>query len=475
LFPGAGAGSELNELFNDVRVLNVSVFKKSRKLDIHIASSKLIPVSAITKVENYLSSAYGLDKISIRIRFDTALSAGQVFEQYWSSIVFLVSKEIASSRDILADSSWEIQDDRLIVKLENSGSDILKSQKCDSIIEEFLKDAFSIEVKVNFVDGIKEELQTVSDIEDTISGKPFSDSIIPIAQVTPESGRVAVSGDIINVGFREIRGERFICSFDLTDYKSSVTVKIFVNKDDVDLRKEQIKAGISVKVRGEAQFDKYAKKLIIMAADILELKKQAGVNSAGAMDPSGQVISDGVIAFDIETTGLDAAKDRITEIGAVRLVNGQVAERFNTFVNPGIPIPENIVKLTGITDDMVADAPSIETALADFFEFIGKLPVIAHNAGFDTGFIRFNAGQYGRRFDNTVVDTLQMSRVMLKGLGRYKLNIVAEHLGVKLENHHRASDDAEAAGMIFMKCLERLNGKVIETVDDLQKFLKSAG
>lgn len=129
--------------------------------------------------------------------------------------------------------------------------------------------------------------------------------------------------------------------------------------------------------------------------------------------PNGHVIEEGFVAFDIETTGLDAEKDRITEIGAVKIVRGEVVERFNTFTNPGIPIPANIVKLTGITDEMVADALEIEQALDQFFEFTGDLPVVAHNAMFDAGFIRFNARISGRSFENPVIDTLQISRVML--------------------------------------------------------------
>lgn len=585
LFPGVKADAELHELFDDARILNISVFKKSRKLDIHISSPKLIPASVVTKVENDLSSAFGLDVINIKTKFDTKLSARQVFEQYWDSIVYYINKKVVLSRGILQGSSWEMQDGKIVIRLKTCGSYILKSQKCDSIIEDYLKDCFSISVKIEFMDHTMDELQINNYFEykekeeakiavesdaaiaaaggadkkqrrkqtdpavcivDTIMGKTFGDGIMPIIEVTPESGCVAVCGDIVNVEFKEIRGERFICSFDITDYKSSVTAKLFVNKDDVDLRREQIKTGIAVKVRGEAQFDKFAKELTIMATDILEIEKQVKMDTAevkrvelhlhsqmSSMDgvspvkdlvnraalwghkavaitdhgvvqaypdaysagkkkikilygvecyllddgipvvysPAGQNIGCGVVAFDIETTGLEPSRDKLTEIGAAKIVDGQVTERFNTFVNPGIPIPENIVKLTGITDEMVADAPSIEEALQKFLEFTGDLPVVAHNASFDTGFIRFNARQCGKSFDNTVIDTLQMSRVMLKELSRHKLNIVAKHLGVKLENHHRASDDAEAAGLIFLKCLDKLADKGINTVDDLQKEL----
>ena len=136
-----------------------------------------------------------------------------------------------------------------------------------------------------------------------------------------------------------------------------------------------------------------------------------------------------------------------------------------------MPIPEHITKLTGITDAMVAGAPGISQAVGDFLDFAGGLPVVAHNASFDTGFIRYRARQCGREMNNVIVDTLQLSRKLFPELNRHKLDIVAKHLGVSLKNHHRAVDDAHAAAEIFIKCIETVAGRGALTVGDIDRVL----
>src|SRR5690606_24057792 len=128
-------------------------------------------------------------------------------------------------------------------------------------------------------------------------------------------------------------------------------------------------------------------------------------------------------------------------------------------------------KLTGITDAMVAGAPGISRAVGDFLDFAAGLPLVAHSASFDTGFIRHHARQCGIEFSNTIVDTLQLSRKLFPELNRHKLDIVAKHLGVSLKNHHRAVDDAQATAEIFIKCLEILVDKGAVTVGDIDRVL----
>ncbi len=168
--------------------------------------------------------------------------------------------------------------------------------------------------------------------------------------------------------------------------------------------------------------------------------------------------------FDIETTGLSAVNNKITEIGAVIIQNGQVKGTFNSFVNPGVPIPENIVRLTGITDEMVADAPPIEEVLPKFFEFIGNRMLVAHNASFDTGFIRVNAEACGLPFVNPYLDTVAMSRYMNPNLKNHKLDTLAKHYRLGEFNHHRASDDAEMLGAIFTCMIDRLKEEGVDTI-----------
>ncbi len=168
-----------------------------------------------------------------------------------------------------------------------------------------------------------------------------------------------------------------------------------------------------------------------------------------------------MIVFDIETTGLSVQNCKITEIGAVKVRGGEVLETFNTFVNPQVPIPENITELTGITDEMVADAPLVEEALRAFFDFTGDRLLIAHNAGFDTSFIRRAADECGMPFENPYLDTVSMSRYVNPELKRHRLDTLADYFQLGDFNHHRASDDAEMLAYIFFKMVEKLQDEGI--------------
>ena len=198
-------------------------------------------------------------------------------------------------------------------------------------------------------------------------------------------------------------------------------------------------------------------------------------NTASALygDCPGHMNGEAVV-FDIETTGLSVQNCRITEIGAVKIKNGQVLDTFNTFVNPEMPIPEEIVKLTGITDEMVANAPSEADALRDFFAFLGKredtggeMLLIAHNADFDTGFIRAAAVRHRMDFKNPYLDTLALARFLLPDLKNHKLDTVATHYELGDFNHHRACDDAAMLAAIYSCMLRDLDEQDVRTYDKL--------
>ena len=187
----------------------------------------------------------------------------------------------------------------------------------------------------------------------------------------------------------------------------------------------------------------------------------------------GGGFEDEFIVFDLETTGLNAATCKITEIGAVKIKGGEVIERYNTFVNPGCPIPEEVVKLTSITDEMVADADPIEKVLPEFMEFVGDRLMIAHNADFDTGFIRMAAKQTGIPFENPYLDTVALSRYLNPDLKSHRLNRLAEHYGLGDFHHHRACDDAEMLAMIFFAMLKQMEELDIRSFSDLQNEMSA--
>lgn len=164
------------------------------------------------------------------------------------------------------------------------------------------------------------------------------------------------------------------------------------------------------------------------------------------------------IVFDLETTGLNPASEEITEIAAVRVVEGEIRDSFQTYVNPHKPIPAEITELTGISDETVADAPDLDKAVPEFLAWAGEgqYPLVAHNAGFDMGFLRMACQRLGIEREFTSIDTLEMSRLMLPHMHKFKLNILAKELQVGPFEHHRASEDAAVLGRIYVKLLKRL-------------------
>ena len=188
-------------------------------------------------------------------------------------------------------------------------------------------------------------------------------------------------------------------------------------------------------------------------------------------NPDGQTFDDTYVVFDLETTGFSSEHDRIIEIGAVKYQNRRCVDSFSCFVNPEIPIPFRIEKLTGINDSMVIDAQTIEEVLPKFIEFCEGAVLVAHNADFDSGFIKAKAKQVmGIDKEYTVVDTVALARVLLPQLNRYKLDTVAKAVGVSLENHHRAVDDADCCAGIFLKFMTMMEERGITNLNQAESL-----
>ena len=185
---------------------------------------------------------------------------------------------------------------------------------------------------------------------------------------------------------------------------------------------------------------------------------------------AGQSLDHTCVVFDIETTGFSPLKNLIIEIGAVRVEEGRIVDKFSSFVNPDVPIPFEIEKLTGINDNMVLDAPKIDRVLPEFLEFCRGAVMVAHNAGFDISFIKENARQQGLEFNPTVLDTVSLARVLLPNLNRFKLDTVAKELKINLANHHRAVDDAGATAEIFVRFIKMLKERDIFDLSQLNEL-----
>jgi len=188
------------------------------------------------------------------------------------------------------------------------------------------------------------------------------------------------------------------------------------------------------------------------------------------INPATYTLQDTFVVFDIETTGFSASKNRIIEIGAVKVKNGKEIDRFSAFVNPEVPIPFRIENLTGINDSMVQTADTIDKVLPVFLEFAEGAVMVAHNASFDMSFIEHNAYLIGLEREYTSVDTVGLSRILLPNLSKHKLDNVAKALGISLENHHRAVDDAEATAQIFIHFMNKLAEKNVVTLEQINQL-----
>lgn len=194
-------------------------------------------------------------------------------------------------------------------------------------------------------------------------------------------------------------------------------------------------------------------------------------NKDAIEDANDKSLSQEFVVFDLETTGFSNIKDKITEIGAVKIRDFEIVDRFSELVNPEKDISYRVQELTGITNEMVKDKPTIEEILPKFMEFVGDDVLVAHNADFDTGFIMQKCKEQGLEYKNKKVDTLMLARIMLPNLKRYKLDKVAKEVGVQLLNHHRAVDDAEATANIFIKFLGMLKKQGVEKLSDVNTVL----
>ena len=403
-----------------------------------------------------------------------------------------------------------------------------------------------------------------SDNPDVIYGRDFEDEAMSIEDIVGEIGEVAIRGKILNLDKREIKNERTILIFDVTDFSDTMTIKMFAKNEQVAEICEGIKPGAFVKIKGITMIDKFDGELTIgsivgvkkisdfthgrmdhsvrkrvelhchtkmsdmdgvsEAKDIVKRayqwghpaiaitdhgvvqsfpdanhliddlwkaekgrRKDAGDSNpdkndffkviygveAYLVDDLKEIVTDGTgqplvgsyVVFDIETTGFSPIKNRIIEIGAVKVINGEITDRFSSFVNPQVPIPFEIEKLTGINDEMVMDAPLIEEVLPEFLSFCEGTVLVAHNASFDISFIKENAKRQQLPFAFTYVDTVGIARVLLPHQAKHTLDAVSKTLGISLENHHRAVDDAEATAQIFVKFTDMLLKDGLDTLE----------
>ena len=393
-----------------------------------------------------------------------------------------------------------------------------------------------------------------SDNPNVIFGRDFEEESINIEEIWGEMGEVVIRGKVRALETREIRNERTIVSFEITDFTDTIKVKMFVHNDQLAELTADLKTGAFLKIKGVTVNDTFDRELTIGSVvgvmkipdfttarmdnsprkrvelhchtkmsdmdgvsdvkDIIKRAKKWGhralaITDHGCVqafpdanhaldhgdefkviygvegylvddlkeivtDDKGQRLDGTFVVFDIETTGFSPVTNRIIEIGAVKVDKGQIVDRFSVFVNPQVPIPFEIEKLTGINDSMVMEAETIERVLPQFLDFVGDAVLVAHNANFDVSFIKENAKRQQIPVDFTYVDTVGIARMLLTGQSKYTLDAVAKTLKISLENHHRAVDDAECTAEIFMKFIEMLAKEEVYTLEAMNEMGKSS-
>lgn len=586
VFDKVSLSAPLQEVFRETTVLSLTIHRKEREIVTEIAADEVIPPLYWEKLrKEMMQQLPGVKEVHIFPKYQLMDKEPKaVLTDFWDTIRSHVAAQSKVCSGVISDADWDYQDGKMQIFVKHNMAYYLSQKKLDDSVAKLVQEETGLAMSVQFKNvqsseedraRMEQEQRTkteellqqiasatqaaeqakvsaeVGAVSEAVSrgilfGKEFTGTPVKIVDTKIPGESVIVEGNIFNIEPREIKGEKYIVSFDITDKSDSTTVKFFVKRSVFDNElKDKIKKDAYLRVQGEVQFDKYAKEINIMAKAIMtaqappprmdtaeekrvelhlhtQMSSMDGVtpvktyikraiewghkaiaitdhgvvqafpdamNAADKSDlkviygveayliddlgnavfsPRGQNLDDTYVVFDIETTGLSKEKEMITEIGAVKVADGKIIDRFSTFVNPQRPISAEITKLTGITDDMVKDAPTIENVLPEFLKFCEDTVLVAHNASFDTGFIRIAAERAGLgELHHTIVDTLELARALLPELNKHKLDIVCEHLGVTLNGHHRAVNDAEATAEVFIKFLDMLAEKKIFTLDEI--------
>ena len=601
VFPTLKLNDDLWLLFEAAKVTKVVTNSNRDYIRVHLKSRHLIQKEHIYQVEQCLKDQlFARSRIQVKILEQYELSEQytpeNLMREYYDSLLLELNERSVVERNMLQNGEYSFEDGNiLLLKMTDT---IVAQGKRDSLTQ-YLTGVFEdrfhrpIEVRVVFeepkdsklkyneeklrmeVDAIRQQRKAIREEKEQkrqenqkekekkpenrsffsarrrqpadaslIYGRDFDDEPIELSQVVTEMGEITIHGKVISFDTREIRNEKTIVMYAVTDFTDTIMVKMFVRNDQLPDILAEIKPGAFLKIKGVTAIDKFDRELTIASvtgirkisdftqsrqdtapekrvelhchtkmsdmdgvSEVKDLVKRAhdwghkaiaitdhGVAQAFpdanhyietldkddpfkviygvegylvddltdvAVNEKGQSLDGTYVVFDLETTGFSPIRDKIIEIGAVKVENGKITDKFSTFVNPGVPIPFEITRLTSITDQMVMDSPGIETVLPQFLEFVGDAVLVAHNASFDVGFIEQNMRYQNLMPDFTSVDTVALARMLLPTLSKFKLNVVANALNISLENHHRAVDDAGATAEIFVKFVEMLHDRGI--------------
>ena len=610
VFPDLKVSDDVRSLFEDANIKEITLKKRDNMLKISFQCDHLISRVDTWRMERTIREQL-FSKRFVKIRFQESYHLSEQYnlkylmEHYMKSFLFELKGKGEVIFNVVRKGDYKVSDNVITFYFEDTFVNRNKAPEIKDFFETILKNRFSIDAKVGFdfsktIDQslkmesnyrLQQEIHTIVEHADTVEkeqkeekkarkkaavtkkehtfkkkpkysddptllyGRNCDGELMEIKDIYDEIGEVVVHGQITFLETREIRNEKTIIIFHITDFTDTISCKIFVRNEQLPDILDGLKKGKFYRIKAVAMYDKFDHEIalgsvagikaitdfrekrqdtsmekrvelhlhtvmsdndsVVQIKDIVNRAYEWGhpavaitdhgvlqgfpiarhayedlklkeddpfkiiygvegyfVDDLGDLiiDSKGQSLMDSYVVFDIETTGFNSVNDRIIEIGAVRVIGGEIKETFSEFVNPERPIPYKITQLTTITDGMVKDAGTIEEILPQFLKFCEGSVLVAHNAGFDTGFIHENAKRLNLPYDYTVVDTLGLARCLMGHLGKFTLDNICKHLNIILETHHRAVDDATATGKIFVEFISMLKEKGITDLDQVNEF-----
>lgn len=595
---------------NESKIKLINLFKKTNKLELILQAENFIKIEDLYKFEQYLQKRFSIFEANIKVEYIKPLEIDM--EKEWPLIICYMAHKHPLSKAFLKNSTIEIQDNIISVNMMIKGKMVLEAKKFDEILSQIILDVYGLKYKIKFIENVSEEArrqylehtksleqeaiqyaQTMVKAEEEtknivrneeiafksdnknekvkeevnlskeahnekeensplIYGKSLKlkEQLVKIIDLSVDSGKVVLDGEILNVDSRELKSGKVLVMFDLYDGSSTITCKVFSEGEKSKELIGKLKGAKGIKLEGTAQFDPFAKELGVIANVIIEstgLKKETrkdeakekrvelhmhtqmsqmdgvtsvsdllkratkwGMKSIAITDhgvvqafpeahhfseknpdlkiiygveaylapdrtpvvsfPANQDLDTTYCVLDLETTGFSFRTEKITEIGIMKVKDGQVIDEFSCFVNPEKPIPQRVVEVTNITDEMVKDSETIDKVFPKLIEFVGDSVLVAHNADFDIGFLKYNAKELGYTINNTYLDTLRLSKELFPDFKKYKLGLIAEKLGIKVEVAHRALDDVDTTVKVFNVMLDMLKEKGAKKIEDIDRL-----
>ena len=600
------------ELYNSL-ITSINIFKKSGRLETTLEAENQIKIKDLEKFEIYLENRFQLKSVLVKLKYAQKFEFDLINE--WNDIISYISRKHPLTKALLKGSTIDVENNIVNVNLVFKGKALLDGKNFNVVLSELIKNLYGENYKIQFIENISEEKlkeyhehlesleqqvvsQAKAEMAEAVEHKKeakekkdesankgtnaeqvgaqvegenkenseesdtpnpviygragkMSEPLVKVADLTIDSGKVMLDGEILATETRELKSGKILAMFNLFDGSSTITCKVFLEAEKSKAILKRMSSAKGVKVIGTAQFDPFAKELGVIANAIVEsngikkvvrqdnapvkrvelhmhtqmsqmdamtsaedllkravkwgmksiaitdhgvvqafpeahkylekahpdLKVIYGVEAYLAPDTvscisfsKGQDLDTTYCVLDLETTGLSFRTEKITEVGIMKVKNGEVIDEFSCFVNPEKPIPQKVVEVTNITDDMVKDAETIDKVFPKILEFVGDSVLVAHNADFDIGFLKYNAAQLGYELNNTYVDTLRLAKSLFPDFKKYKLGFIADKLGIVVEVAHRALDDVDTTVKVFNVMISMLKEKGAKNWDDVDSL-----